>query len=85
MAWGRGSAPDPNCHHHAGTTRMHPDPRHGVVDANGRVHGMEDLYVLGAATFPRSGWANPALTVVAMACRLADHLNGERGAGNGER
>ncbi len=85
MDWARGSAPDPTCHHHAGTTRMHPDPRHGVVDADGRVHGMEDLYVLGAATFPRCGWANPALTVVAMACRMADHLSGERGTGNGDR
>lgn len=78
MTWARGSVPDPNCHHHAGTTRMHRDPRQGVVDADGRVHGTENLYVVGAATFPRSGYANPALTVVAMACRLADHLNGER-------
>lgn len=86
MTWAHGSAPDPNCHHHAGTTRMHPDPRHGVVDADGRVHGMDDLYVLGAATFPRAGWANPVLTVVALACRLADHLvGGERGRGTGER
>jgi choline dehydrogenase-like flavoprotein len=86
MTWARGSAPDPNCHHHAGTTRMHADPRFGVVDADGRVHGMEDLYILGAATFPRAGWANPVLTVVAMACRLADHLiGGERGAGSEER
>jgi choline dehydrogenase-like flavoprotein len=86
MTWERGSAPDPSCHHHAGTTRMHPDPRHGVVDSDGRVHGMEDLYVVGAATFPRAGWANPVLTVVAMACRLADHLaGGEGGTGNGDR
>ena len=86
MTWAQGSAPDPSCHHHAGTTRMNPDPRYGVVDADGRVHGMEDLYILGAATFPRTGWANPVLTVVAMACRLADHLaGGERGTGNGDR
>lgn len=86
MTWARGSAPDPNCHHHAGTTRMHRDPRYGVVDADGRVHGTENLHVVGAATFPRSGYANPALTVVAMACRLADHLGGgERGTGNGDR
>lgn len=85
MEWERGAVPDPNGHHHAGTTRMHPDPRHGVVDADGRVHGAGNLYVVGGATFPRSGFANPALTVVAMACRLADHLSGERGAGSGER
>ncbi|MGH7585824.1 MAG: GMC oxidoreductase, partial [Gemmatimonadales bacterium] len=74
--WVRNSVPDPNGHHHAGTTRMHDDPRVGVVDADGRVHGTENLYVVGAATFPRTGFANPVLTVVAMAERLSDHLLG---------
>ncbi len=84
LAWGRRAAPDPDGHHHAGTTRMHPDPRHGVVDADGRVHGTGNLYVAGAATFPRTGFANPVLTVVAMACRLADHLAGGSGGGGGD-
>ena len=74
--WARDSVPDPNGHHHAGTTRMHDDPRAGVVDADGRVHGTENLYVVGGATFPRTGFANPVLTVVAMAERLSDHLLG---------
>jgi choline dehydrogenase-like flavoprotein len=69
--------PDPNAHHHAGTTRMHDDPMHGVVDATGRVHGTRALYVAGASTFPSAGFANPALTIVAMALRLAEHLRGE--------
>jgi choline dehydrogenase-like flavoprotein len=65
---------DPNAHHHAGTTRMHLDPREGVVDADGRVHGTRNLYVAGGSVFPSAGFANPTLTIVALALRLADHL-----------
>ena len=71
--------PDPNAHHHAGTTRLSSDPRHGVVDANGRVHGTENLYVAGASVFPTAGFANPTLTIVALAIRLADHLRSVAG------
>jgi choline dehydrogenase-like flavoprotein len=60
--------------HHMGTTRMHDDPRSGVVDATCRVHGMANLYVAGSSVFPTGGWANPTLTIVALAIRLADHL-----------
>jgi choline dehydrogenase-like flavoprotein len=60
--------------HHMGTTRMHADPRHGVVDADCRVHGIANLYVAGSSVFPTSGAANPTLTIVALALRLADHL-----------
>ncbi len=60
--------------HHIGTARMGTDPRRSVVDGNGRVHGMENLYVAGAAVFPTSSQANPTLTIVALALRLADHL-----------
>lgn len=67
--------PDPNAHHHAGTTRMHADPRAGVVDAHGRVHALDDLYVAGASVFPTAGYANPTLTIVALALRLAEHLD----------
>jgi choline dehydrogenase-like flavoprotein len=69
-----GGAPDPNAHHHAGTTRMHQDPRAGVVDERGRVHDLENLYVAGSSVYPTAGFANPTLTVVALALRLADHL-----------
>jgi choline dehydrogenase-like flavoprotein len=65
---------DPNAHHHAGTTRMHGDPRHGVVDADCRVHGTENLHVAGASVFPTAGYANPVLTIVALSLRLAEHL-----------
>ena len=57
-----------------GTTRMSADPRHGVVDAHCRVHGVENLYVAGSSVFATSGHANPTMTIVAMALRLADRL-----------
>ena len=61
-------------HHLMGTTRMHEDPRQGVVDANCRVHGLDNLYVAGSSVLPTGGYANPTLTLVALALRLADHL-----------
>lgn len=60
--------------HHMGTTRMATDEREGVVDADQRVHGTANLYVTGASVFPTGGVANPTLTVVALAVRLARHL-----------
>ncbi len=60
--------------HHMGTTRMHPDPKRGVVDQNSRVHGADNLFVTGSSVFPTAGYANPTLTIVALALRLADHL-----------
>lgn len=63
-----------SCHHTMGTTRMHHDPKQGVVDANCQVHGMHNLFIAGASTFPTGGYANPTLTIVALAIRLADHI-----------
>ena len=60
--------------HHTGATRMHRDPALGVVDADCRVHGVANLHVAGSSIFPTSGSANPTLTIVALALRLADHL-----------
>lgn len=60
--------------HHTGTTRMHDDPAHGVVDRNCRVHGVSNLFVAGSSVFPTGGTAAPTLTIVALALRLADHL-----------
>lgn len=64
-------------HHPMGTTRMHADPRRGVVDPDCRVHGMENLYVAGASVFPTGGAASPTYSIVALAIRLADHLKGQ--------
>lgn len=60
--------------HHMGGTRMSRDPREGVVDAHGKVHGMSNLHVAGSSVFPGCGAANPTLTIVQLALRLADRL-----------
>ena len=57
---------------------MHVDPDQGVVDEDCRVHGMENLFIAGPSVFPTSGSANPMLTIVALALRLADRLAGRR-------
>jgi choline dehydrogenase-like flavoprotein len=61
-------------HHFLGTTRMHDNPRNGVVDADCRVHDVPNLFIAGSSVFPTGGFANPTLTVVALALRLATHL-----------
>jgi choline dehydrogenase-like flavoprotein len=67
----------PRCNggnHHMGTTRMHIDPQQGVVDENCRVHGISNLFIAGSSVFPTGGAANPTLTIVALAIRLADRI-----------
>ena len=61
-------------YHHMGTTRMAEDPRDGVTDGAGRVHGIANLHIAGSSLFPTSGWANPTLTIVALALRTADRI-----------
>lgn len=63
-------------YHHMGTTRMADDPRHGVTDGHGRVHGHPNLWIAGSSLFPTGGWANPTLTILALALRQADRLLG---------
>jgi choline dehydrogenase-like flavoprotein len=67
--------------HHLGTARMGSDPRTSVVDANCRLHGLENLYVAGGAVFPTSSQANPTLTIVALAVRLAGYLRAQAAGG----
>jgi choline dehydrogenase-like flavoprotein len=61
--------------HHLGTTRMSKEPQKGVVDPDCRVHGIDNLYVVGGSVFPTGGWAFPTFTIVALALRLTDHLS----------
>lgn len=61
-------------HHNMGTTRMHNDPKQGVVDKDCKVHGVSNLYIAGSSVFPTGGYANPTLTIVAMSIRLADEV-----------
>ena len=46
----------------------------GVVDSSSKVFDIDNLFVAGSSVFPTSGFANPTLTIVALAVRLADHL-----------
>jgi len=61
-------------YHQTGTTRMSEDPEGGVVDGNLAVHGVGDLFIASTSTFPSSSQANPTLTGIAFAVRLADQL-----------
>jgi choline dehydrogenase-like flavoprotein len=60
--------------HHMGTTRMHINPKEGVVDQNCQVHGISNLFIAGSSVFPTYGYSQPTLTIVALAVRLADHI-----------
>ncbi|MEM6614118.1 MAG: GMC family oxidoreductase [Cyanobacteria bacterium P01_C01_bin.72] len=61
-------------YHHLGTTRMHSNPKHGVVDADCRLHGVNNLFIAGSSVFPTGGYANPTLTIIALAIKLADKI-----------
>jgi hypothetical protein len=63
--------------HLMGTTRMGTSRSTSVVDKDCRVHGYGNFYVAGSSVFPTSGYANPTLTIVALALRLADRLNAD--------
>lgn len=62
--------------HHLCTTRMSDNPREGVVDRNCRIHGIENLYVGGSSVFATGSFAHPTFTIVELALRLAEHLDG---------
>jgi choline dehydrogenase-like flavoprotein len=64
--------------HHCGGLRLSATPSEGVCDPQLRVHGMQNLYVAGAAVFPSSSFANPTFTAMALALRLVDHLSPAR-------
>ncbi len=63
--------------HTLGTTRMGEDASTSVVDGDCRVHGYANLFVAGSSVFPSGGYANPTITIVALALRLADMLAGK--------
>jgi choline dehydrogenase-like flavoprotein len=71
--------------HHMGTTRMSDDPSTGVVDRNCQVHGVEGIYIAGSSVFPTGGHANPTLSILTLALRLADHLRDSLSRGSAVR
>jgi choline dehydrogenase-like flavoprotein len=69
--------------HQNGTIRFGHDPRTSALDVNCRAHEVDNLYVVDGSFFPSSGAVNPALTIMANALRVGDHLLqrlGSRGA-----
>ncbi len=69
----------PQAGHHLGTARMSSRAPDGVVDGNLEVWDTPNLFVLSSAVFPTASFANPTLTIVALALRLASHLGSELG------
>ncbi len=61
--------------HLIGGCRMATDEKSGVVDANLRTFAIPNLYVVDGSVCPTQGSANPALTIMALAARAADHLS----------
>src|SRR5499426_3888843 len=66
--------------HQNGTIRFGTDPRTSALDANCRAHELDNVYVVDASFFPSSGAVNPALTIMANALRVGDHLLERLGA-----
>jgi len=60
--------------HQNGTIRFGRDPRTSALDATCKAHELDNLYVVDGSFFPSSGAVNPALTIMANAMRVGDHL-----------
>jgi len=60
--------------HQCGTCRFGEDPKTSVLDLNCRTHDVDNLYVVDSSFFPSSAALNPALTIVANALRVGEHL-----------
>ena len=60
--------------HQNGTIRFGNDPKTSALDANCRAHDVDNLYVVDGSFFPSSGAVNPALTIMANALRVGDHI-----------
>jgi choline dehydrogenase-like flavoprotein len=70
------SIPVAGCAHQAGTCRFGTDPATSVLDVNCKAHELDNLYVADTSFFPSIGAVNPALTAIANALRVGDHLLG---------
>ncbi len=69
-----GQSPLFDAFHPMGTTRMSINPKLGVVDQDCKVHGLRNLFIAGSSVFPTGGYANPTLTIIALAIRLSTHI-----------
>ena len=66
--------------HQNGTIRFGRDPKSSALDANCKAHDVDNLYVVDGSFFPSSGAVNPALTIMANALRVGDHILQRLGA-----
>lgn len=71
-----------NCSHQHGTLRMGDDPDSSVLDRWCRAHAVANLYAVDGSPFPTGTGANPTLTIMANAWRVADRIADMRGAGS---
>ena len=79
-AYLKNEIPVAGCAHQAGTVRFGNDPSSSVLDANCKAHELDNLYVVDTSFFPSIGAVNPALTAMANALRVGDHLLERMGA-----
>jgi choline dehydrogenase-like flavoprotein len=68
------SIPIAGCAHQAGTCRFGTDPATSVLDTNCKAHELDNLYVVDTSFFPSIGAVNPALTAIANALRVGEHI-----------
>ena len=80
FAYMKNEIPVAGCAHQAGTARFGHDPAFSVLDTNCRTHEVDNLYVVDTSCFPSIGAVNPALTAMANALRVGDHLLERLGA-----
>jgi choline dehydrogenase-like flavoprotein len=80
FAYMKTDIPIAGCAHQAGTARFGTDPKTSVLDANCKAHELDNLYVVDTSFFPSIGAVNPALTAMANALRVGDHLLSRLGA-----
>ena len=66
--------PVAGCAHQAGTVRFGSDPATSVLNPDCRAHEVDNLYVVDTSFFPSISAVNPALTAMANAVRVGDHL-----------
>jgi choline dehydrogenase-like flavoprotein len=84
-AYLKNEIPVAGCAHQAGTVRFGSDPATSVLNTDCRAHELDNVYVVDTSFFPSIGAVNPALTAMANALRVGDHLLERLGAGQPHR
>jgi len=79
-AYLKNEIPVAGCAHQAGTCRFGAEPQSSVLNTDCRAHELDNLYVVDTSFFPSIGAVNPALTTMANALRVGDHLLERLGA-----